>query len=127
VEPAGARLIGTGFASVTDDDFVLEGSGMPDSSASYFQGTLQTNGGAGSVFGDGKRCASGTVTRLGSKQNVGSTSRYPEPADPSISQNSGIVNVPATRTYQVWYRNAASYCNPETFNLSNGLSVLWTN
>jgi len=26
---------------------------MPNSSASYFQGTLQTNGGAGTVFGDG--------------------------------------------------------------------------
>jgi hypothetical protein len=25
----------------------------------------------------------------------------------------------------VWYRNAASFCTVDTFNLSNGVSVTW--
>ena len=27
--------------------------------------------------------------------------------------------------YQVWYRNAASFCTPSTFNLTNGVLVTW--
>jgi hypothetical protein len=27
--------------------------------------------------------------------------------------------------YQVWYRNAASFCTPSTFNLSNGIEIAW--
>jgi len=30
-----------------------------------------------------------------------------------------------TRTYQVWYRNAAAFCLPETFNLTNGVEATW--
>lgn len=65
--------------------------------------------------------------RLATKLNVVGTSRDPEPADPTISQRGTIVVAPTMRTYQVWYRNAASFCNPETVNLTNGLSVLWSN
>ena len=31
----------------------------------------------------------------------------------------------AVRHYQVWYRNAAAFCNPSTFNLTNEVSVIW--
>ena len=27
--------------------------------------------------------------------------------------------------YQVWYRNAASFCTAATFNLTNGLEITW--
>jgi len=30
-----------------------------------------------------------------------------------------------TRTYQVSYRNSASFCTPATFNISNGMIVVW--
>ena len=36
-----------------------------------------------------------------------------------------VVGTPGTRTYQVWYRNAAAFCNAETFNLTNGVEVVW--
>jgi hypothetical protein len=29
------------------------------------------------------------------------------------------------RTYQLRYRNAASYCTPETFIATNGVAVEW--
>jgi len=31
----------------------------------------------------------------------------------------------AIRVYQAWYRNAASFCTVSTFNLTNGLEVVW--
>jgi hypothetical protein len=29
------------------------------------------------------------------------------------------------RNYQAWYRNAAVFCSPSTFNLTNGYQVTW--
>jgi len=37
----------------------------------------------------------------------------------------GLITAPGTRTYQVWYRNAAAFCTASTFNLSNGVSIVW--
>ncbi len=122
---SGANLIGSGIPSLGNDTVLLTGSGMPNSSALYFQGTSQQSGGQGSLFGDGLRCASGAVIRLGTKSNVGGSSQYPGAGDPSVSAK-GLVTSAGTRTYQVWYRNAASFCTPSTFNLSNGFLVSWS-
>jgi hypothetical protein len=37
----------------------------------------------------------------------------------------GLITAPGTRTYQVWYRNATVFCNPETFNVTNGWEIVW--
>ncbi|MBL8861320.1 MAG: VCBS repeat-containing protein [Planctomycetes bacterium] len=124
VNANGARLAATGAASLSADTLVLSGSGMPNSSALYFQGTVRTNGGLGSAFGDGLRCAGGSVVRLGTKSNVAGASGYPAAGDPGVATR-GLVGAPGTRTYQVWYRNAAAFCTADTFNLSNGLEVAW--
>ena len=121
---AGANLAATGTASISADSLALNGTNMPNSSALYFQGTTQAAGGNGTVFGDGLRCAGGSVTRLGTKTNSGNQSTYPVGGDLSVSVRGGVA-VPGTRTYQVWYRNAAAFCSPDTFNLSNGLEVVW--
>jgi hypothetical protein len=124
LNPAGAQLTANGSSSISNDTVVLLGNGMPDSSVLYFQGTSQHSGGAGTAFGDGKRCAGGTVTRLGTQQNVGGASQYPAAGDPSVSVRGGVT-APGVRTYQAWYRNAASFCTPATFNLSNGIEISW--
>jgi Tol biopolymer transport system component len=124
VNANGANLTVSGTESTTTDTLVLEGSGMPDSSALYIQGSIPMAGGAGVVFGDGLRCVGGTIIRLGTKSNVGGASRYPETGDPSVSVR-GLVTMPGVRTYQVWYRNAADFCTPATFNLTNGLEITW--
>jgi hypothetical protein len=117
------KLTGSGIASISNDTLSLDGTGMPNSSALYFQGTTQTLGGSGSVFGDGLRCASGSVIRLGTKTNVGGASSYPGGSTPiSIKGADASGN---TRTYQCWYRNAAAFCTPSTFNLTNGGEVTW--
>jgi hypothetical protein len=37
----------------------------------------------------------------------------------------GAVAAPVTRVYQAWFRNAAAFCTPATFNLTNGVAVEW--
>ena len=124
VDPTGARLGAAGTASLAADTVVLTGSGMPNSNALYFQGTLRLNTGLGTVFGDGLRCAAGSVVRLGTASNAAGGSAYPFGAFPSVSVK-GLITAPGTRTYQVWYRNAAAFCTASTFNLSNGVSIVW--
>jgi len=120
----GAKLRATGCSSLSNDTVVLTGTQMPNSSALYFQGTTQQAGGAGGVFGDGLRCAAGSVIRLATKFNAAGTSQFPVGADPLVSVR-GLVTAPGTRTYQSWYRNAAAFCTTSTFNLSNGLQITW--
>jgi hypothetical protein len=120
----GGRLRASGNASLAADTIVLTGAQMPNSSALYFQGTNQQNGGLGAAFGDGLRCAGGTVIRLGTKANVAGASQYPAAGDPPTSVR-GLVTAPGTRTYQIWYRNAAAFCTAATFNLSNGCQITW--
>jgi hypothetical protein len=125
LEPSGARLSGTGVASLAADTLVLAGAGMPNSSALYFQGTSQVNGGNGAAFGDGLRCAGGTVFRLGTQVNAGGASSTPQAGELPISLRGAVGAPGSVRTYQIWYRNAASYCTVDTFNLSNGLVLTW--
>ncbi len=125
VNPAGGLLSWSGNPQVSADTFVLQGSGMPSSSCLYFQGTQFVNGHLGAPFGDGLRCAAGSVIRLGTKTNVGGASQYPAAGDASVSVR-GMVPAPGViRYYQVWYRNAAAFCTSDTFNLTNNLIGFW--
>jgi len=118
---SGALLDATGAASLANDTLVLAGSGMPNSSALYFQGTTQV----ATAFGDGLRCAGGSVVRLGTKLNAAGASQYPAAGDPTVSVRGLVTSSGSLRTYQCWYRNAASFCTPSTFNLSNGVAITW--
>jgi hypothetical protein len=120
----GGKLRGSGSASLANDTVVLNGTSMPSGPALYMQGTSQQAGGAGVAFGDGLRCIAGTVVWLGPKHNVAGASQYPAAGDPSVSVK-GLVTAPGVRTYQVWYRNAASFCSSATYNLSNGVTITW--
>ncbi len=121
----GGLLGSSGTARISADTFVLMGSGMPNSSCLYFQGTTQIAGGSGAPFGDGLRCAGGSIVRLGTKTNLSGASQYPEGGDVSISVKGGVVTHGSVRTYQVWYRNAANFCTASTFNLTQALQVTW--
>jgi hypothetical protein len=124
VSTAGAHLAAGGSPSIGSDTLVLTGTLMPNSSALYFQGTARVNAGLGAMFGDGLRCAGGTIIRLGTKTNAGGTSSYPSGSTP-ISVK-GANSAGALRDYQCWYRNAAAFCTASTFNLTNAVEVTWT-
>jgi hypothetical protein len=120
----GARLALSGLTSLANDTAVLAGSQMPSAPALYFQGTARVNGGLGSAFGDGLRCAGGIVVRLKQVTNATGSSQYPAAGDPPLSVR-GLVTAPGTRTYQVWYRNTQAFCTPDGWNLSNGVEAIW--
>jgi hypothetical protein len=114
------------------DTLRLRGTGMANSSCLYFQGSTQVTtppgggGTSGAVFGDGLRCATTAVKRLGTKTNVNGSSVYPAPGDQPVSVRAGIV-ASGTFHYQAWYRNAALFCIANaTFNLTNGVSIAWS-
>jgi hypothetical protein len=118
----GALLSIAGTPSFNNDTLQLQGSGMPDGPALYFQGDAFNYGSI--AFGDGLLCVTGSIVRLGIKFNLGGASSYPEAGDPSVSVQGGIIG-PALGCYQIYYRDAAAYCTSATFNLSNGYALQW--
>ncbi len=120
----GGFLRADGAPSVAHDSLSLQGVQMPNATALYLQGTLQAGAGLGTVLGDGLLCVDGALVRLGSSVNVFGASQYPASGQASVSVRGGA-SAGTSYAYQVWYRNAASFCTSSTFNLSNGVLVTW--
>ena len=118
---SGGRLDGEGYASLAADTLVLVGTTMPDTSVLYFQGDAAI---APAAFGDGLRCAGGSLMRLGVTTNVGGASSFPGAGDPPLSV-AGSVGAASTRWYQAWFRDPTPHCTGDTFNASNALRVAW--
>lgn len=126
VNPAGGVLAAAGLANLSLDTFVLSGSGMPVSTALYFQGTSTLGGGNGVPFGDGLRCTGGAVLRLGSATNFGGGSVYPGIGGPPISVSGLIPPSGGERIYQLWYRNSdPTFCTAAFYNLTNAIQATW--
>lgn len=123
VDASGAVTTASGTASIAGDTLVVTASGMPDSNAIFLQGDELTD--SATPFGDGLRCVDGTLIRLGTSTISGGTASYPSPVQLPISVRAGV-SVPGTRYYQTYYRNAAAYCTPATFNVTSGVALLWT-
>jgi hypothetical protein len=123
--PGGAALVGSGSMQVSSDSLQLTATSLSSSIVTFFQGTTAQNLGIGSTFGDGLRCAGGSVIRLASVQSVGGVAQYPRPGDRSISVRGALPATGGFRTYQVSYRNSIDYCTSSTFNLTNGVAVEW--
>ncbi len=66
----------------------------------------------------------GSIQRLAVKFNADNWSQFPDVGDSTLS-SAGLVASPGKRDYQVWYRDAETFCTSATFNLTNGLEVLW--
>ncbi len=120
---SGARLGHQG--SPQGNDLVLVADSMPATgSCLFFQGA--TTNAAGAVFGDGLRCAAGTVTRLRTRTNVAGTASVPVVGEPPLSSMGGVAPGSGdVRSYQVWFRVAASFCTSAPFNTTNALRVHW--
>jgi len=119
---AGASLIAVGSSSVGLADFTLSASGLiPNQPGLYFQGNNAVNNGSGNQFGDGLRCAGGSVIRL--QVRVADSAGRSETNTNLIS--GGGVASGDLRRYQLWYRDPNTSPCGATFNLSNGLQVLF--
>jgi len=114
---SGARLLGTGSASVVADDLVLHVSQGP-----AYQMALLFQGGVGGTlpFYDGLRCASHPIQRL---QVLSLDAAGSGQSSVSIVTR-GQVLPGMTRVYQAWYRDPAGPCGTGA-NLSAALQITW--
>lgn len=119
------KLRAAGVARVGADTFTLNGTQVPDGPGLYFQGTTKLVSGAGATFGDGLRCAGGSVIRLGIVIGSGNASQYPRGGVDAAISVKGFVAAGDTREYQLWYRDSGSFCTSAVFNLTNGLETTW--
>ena len=118
---SGAKLSATGSANALTDDITFLGSGLaPSKPTLLFYGTSQQNGGLGSPFGDGLRCAGGAIQRL----NVVFSSPTGESTwGPGL--NAGLWSAGDTRQFQIWYRDPQGSPCGSGFNFSNAWTVTY--
>jgi hypothetical protein len=127
----GALSTAAGVASLSADTVQIISAGeLPTALSIYLQGSTPI---APVNFGDGLRCAGGSLKRMYVKRASGGVVTAPQGGDPSVSSRSAALGDPlplgATRIYQVYYRDPnPSFCpNPPggTFNVSNAIAVAW--
>ena len=104
------------------DIFKLEGNSLVAGQPGlYFQGNNAVNGGSGNQFGDGLRCAGGSVIRL---QVRSADSAGRSETTTNLVQAGGVVGGDIRR-YQLWYRDPATSPCGFLFNLTNGVQVVF--
>ena len=120
---SGARLTGSGVASVSADTLMLRAVNQaPVNFGLFFQANNDLS--PGIVFGDGLRCAGGGLIRL----EVALAGPWGSSSTTIEIGAKGEVTAGATRYYQSWYRDTVSPpCGSgvNDFNLSNGYKVIW--
>ena len=118
--------------STAPDTLALASSGELSGATSVFlQGDASIA--SGIAFGDGVRCAGGSLKRLYVKSAVSGSASAPATGDPSISARSSALGDPiapgSTRFYQVYYRDPnLAFCPAPagaSWNVTNGLIVSW--
>lgn len=115
---AGAFLVLDDNVSVGTDKLRAYACGMlPNQPALLFAGTTTVNGGAGSQFGDGLRCAGTNVVRLGVITPDANGNAIWGPGLQAL----GGWSAGDTRFFQVWYRDPVGGPCASGFNLTNAV------
>jgi arylsulfatase A-like enzyme len=121
---SGAQLSATGSASLSADTLVLAASALaPSQSGLYFQADNDLS--PGIPWGDGLRCAGGSLIRLGVRFSDATGSSDTSGFAQTISAKTGNIVPGETKFYQCWYRDPLFSACLTGFNLSNGLAVTW--
>ena len=119
---AGGLLSGGGSVSASADDLVFTASNLlPSQPVLLFVGLDAISGGNGTPFGDGLRCAGGSVVRLGVEVPSANGDAI---WGPRLRAQGGWSSGD-TRRFQGWYRDPGGPCS-SGFNLTNGIEVTFT-
>jgi hypothetical protein len=127
----GAILTQSGSADLSADSVVFTATGeKPTATSIFLQGTLASSGGIS--FGQGIRCATGTLKRLYTKTAVGGVVTAPQGGDPDVSTRSATlgdtIGAGETRYYVVYYRDPivlGGCAATRTFNVTQTGAVSW--
>ena len=123
----GATLVGTGNASISNDTFGFQVSGVPGSKPGLIlRGINQIAGGSGNPAGDGLLCAGGQSARSRVQVTSGGSTTYTE-FDTGLSFGGASYGAGVTANYQFWYRDPSNTCSGAGFNFTNGWTVTWGN
>jgi hypothetical protein len=128
----GAKLEAAGDPA--SDTVVLISSGeLPTVLTIFLQGNLLNTNGV--TFGDGVRCAAGSLKRMYAKNAVGGIVHAPATGDPSITTQSTNLGDPIfplsgqIRYYQAYYRDPdPTFCTTpasNTWNVSGMITITW--
>lgn len=119
---AGASLAQEGSLSVSADDLKFNAAGLvPSQPALLFAGDNSINAGSGVLFGDGLRCAGGSVLRLGvSTPDAGGNASW----GPGVISGAGWA-AGDTRYLQAWYRDPVGSPCGGGFNLSHSVEAIF--
>jgi len=123
----GALLDVRGVPSISGDTLALIATGLPSATPVLFLQSPHPAGSSGGPFGDGVRCVAGPITFLGvayARQGI-ATFGYASSGAP-LSVLAVLSPTGDVRTYQAWYRDTASFCTSQPFNMTNGVEVWWT-
>ncbi|NUP95584.1 MAG: DUF4394 domain-containing protein [Planctomycetaceae bacterium] len=116
----GARIQSLGGVSCSLDNTLIRVSQMPPNKAGIvYMGTLQKNGGAGSVLGDGLRCLAGQNKRF-SVRVADANGVFDR--QQMVAASNGLITPGSTWHFQCWYRDTNLPCGSQQ-NFTNGLSL----
>jgi hypothetical protein len=131
-------LLLTGNNSLSNDTVVLTATDeRPSSTSLFLQGTNVLA--AGLAFGDGVRCAGGSLLRLnrpgGTSSDANGVVAYPNAGFPlAVSARAAQLGQPIspgeTRVYQTYYRDPdPGFCPApagNSWNASSGVALVWS-
>jgi hypothetical protein len=127
----GAQLTSTGTASLSTDSVVFSTNGeKPTATSILLQGNAVIS--TGITFGQGVRCAGGTLKRLYVKTASGGSITAPGVGDPTVSARSATlgdtIGAGTQRWYSVYYRDPTVLGGcpaASTFNITQTQEVTW--
>ncbi|HIG10027.1 MAG: hypothetical protein ABGY71_09505 [bacterium] len=116
----GGRLETFGSLEVPADNVIFNGSQMtPNQPGLLFAGLNAVALGVGTAFGDGLRCAGGSIVRLGVRTaNAAGEATW----GPGMGAIAGW-QAGDTRHFQLWYRDPGAGPCGSGFNLTNGIEI----
>ena len=126
---SGGALL-TAVGTTSPDTVQLTASDIPAGVGSiYLEGSIDLTSTTGPVqFGDGIRCAGGSLIRMGLRNDTDNdsvTTLGPSSGDPQISVLGGVI-AGNTYVYQTYYRNPnPAWCAPNTFNVTQAIRIAW--
>jgi len=118
-----AVLVSSGAPVVSGDTLSITARNLPPNASCIL---AQASGSGNSVvFGDGVRCVSGQVRRMGIVAASNGVANWPPPGSDPISLRGLVPAAGGTRYYYVNYRDVLPWCTPATFNLTDTQRIVW--
>ena len=119
---AASEMTASGSLSVAANDLVITADNLPGGQVGvFFYAPNQLNGGAGLPFGDGLRCAGGTVFRIFPPTPVVANAAT-KTVNNTLPSGAGI-GAFLTQHFQFWYRDPGA--GGAGFNLSTAMTLVF--